>query len=145
MVVWDTAGMERMGSLTFHYYHQAHAVLLVYSLNDRTTFDNLGSWNEDAINYTKDTKRFLVATKNDIPQAEVDVGKERTKAFCKRNNISGSYSTSAITGKGVDEMFEHIVKTLHETVNPVPQPEDVWGVALQRKSGKKLSKCNGCH
>ena len=134
--------MERMGSLTFHYYHGAHAVLLVFALNDKTTFDQLSCWSDDVQKYSSnEVKRFLVAAKSDIAQDEVEVTKQAINTFCRNKNISDSYSISAKTGEGVDEMFHRVVKTLRESVSP--HTEDVWLFPFQSKPKRKQHKC-GC-
>lgn len=141
MVLWDTAGMERMGSLTFHYYHGAHAVLLVYALNDKTTFDSLSTWCDDAARYSpKEVKHFLVATKKDIEKDNIEVAEDRIKSFCKNKNITDSYYTSAKTGEGVEEMFQKVIATLCKSGDPFQNQEDVWALAFQAKP-KKKTKC----
>ena len=44
MTLWDTAGQERYRTLTSSYYRGAHAVLLVYSVNDRKSFTGAEHW-----------------------------------------------------------------------------------------------------
>ena len=44
LTVWDTAGQERFRTLTSSYYRGAHAVLLVYDVTRRDTFENLAEW-----------------------------------------------------------------------------------------------------
>ncbi|CAB4005488.1 ras-related Rab-30 isoform X1 [Paramuricea clavata] len=139
MILWDTAGMERMGSLTFHYYHGAHAVILVFALNDSTTFDSLTTWNDDASRYSSpEVKRFLVATKSDVEKDQVDVPKEKINSFCRNKNISEIYYTSAKTGDGIDEMFQSVMKSLSGSLDKQSQ-DDVWALAFPAKTKKKKS------
>ena len=44
MQIWDTAGQERFKTITETYYKGAAGVILVYSVTDRKTFQNLESW-----------------------------------------------------------------------------------------------------
>ena len=84
------------GSLTFHYYHGAHAVILVFALNDSTTFDSLGIWNDDTSRYSSsEVKRFLVGTKSDVDKDQIDVSKAKINSFCRNKNIAEIYYTSA--------------------------------------------------
>ncbi|KAJ4939731.1 hypothetical protein JOQ06_029168 [Pogonophryne albipinna] len=39
--IWDTAGQERFRSVTHAYYRDAHALLLLYDISSRTSFDNI--------------------------------------------------------------------------------------------------------
>ena len=140
MILWDTAGMERMGSLTFHYYHGAHAVILVFALNDVTTFDSISTWNDDASRYSSsEVKRFLVATKSDVEKSQVDVTKEKINSFCKNKDITEIFYTSAKTGDGIDEMFDTVMKYLSGSFEKQPN-DDVWTLAFPPKMRKK----NGC-
>jgi GTPase SAR1 family protein len=142
MVLWDTAGMERMGSLTFHYYHGAHAVILVFALNDASTLDSLGTWNEDASLYSSpETKRFLVATKSDVEKSQVDVSKEKINSFCRNKNITEIYYTSAKTGDGIEEMFESVMKYLSGSLDKRQSNDDVWTLAFPPKLRKPKKGC----
>jgi len=43
--IWDTAGQERFRSITRAYYRDAEALLLVYDVTNRSSFDNVKvSW-----------------------------------------------------------------------------------------------------
>ena len=42
--IWDTAGQEAFRSITKIFYRSADAVILGYSITDRSTFDNLKNW-----------------------------------------------------------------------------------------------------
>lgn len=42
--IWDTAGQESFKSITRSYYKGSIAVLLVYDITKRDSFDNLNKW-----------------------------------------------------------------------------------------------------
>ncbi len=44
MQIWDTAGQERFKTMTETYYKGAAGVVMVYSITDRKTFNNIESW-----------------------------------------------------------------------------------------------------
>jgi Ras-related protein Rab-8A len=44
MQIWDTAGQERFRTMTETYYKGAAGVVLVYSITDRKTFNNIENW-----------------------------------------------------------------------------------------------------
>lgn len=44
MQIWDTAGQQRFKTMTETYYKGAAGVVLVYSITDRKTFNNIESW-----------------------------------------------------------------------------------------------------
>ncbi|GCB79407.1 hypothetical protein scyTo_0021291, partial [Scyliorhinus torazame] len=38
--IWDTAGQERFRSVTHAYYRDAQALLLLYDITSKSSFDN---------------------------------------------------------------------------------------------------------
>ena len=135
--------MERMGSLTFHYYHGAHAVIMVFALNDSTTFDSLGIWNDDTSRYSSsEVKRFLVGTKSDVDKDQIDVSKAKINSFCRNKNIAEIYYTSAKTGDGVEEMFQSVMKSLSGSVLDRQSQDDVWMLGTFSSKTKKKKGCS---
>ena len=41
--IWDTAGQERFAAITTSYYRGTHAIMLVYDITNRESFDALGN------------------------------------------------------------------------------------------------------
>lgn len=50
--IWDTAGQERFHNVTRTYFRGAAAVLLVYDICDRESFDWLIKWRDQVVEYT---------------------------------------------------------------------------------------------
>lgn len=42
--IWDTAGQERFRAISSAYYRGAHAILIVFDMTNRQSFDDVGSW-----------------------------------------------------------------------------------------------------
>ena len=127
--VWDTAGMEQFRSMIKVFFNGAHAVLLVYDITRKESFDALEMWlhmvRESA---PPDVKIVLVGNKKDETEARqvsTDMGKE----YEKQNSLFDFVETSAKTGEGVIDMFKKLAKELFtEHEDFVPQT-----------AGKKLS------
>lgn len=65
--VWDTAGQERFRSISKLYYRGASAVILVYSIIDDASFDEMGRWlKEVKENLGDDIIVHVVGTKSDL-------------------------------------------------------------------------------
>ena len=47
--IWDTAGQERFHNVTRTYFRGAAAVLLVYDICDRESFDWLVKWRDQVV------------------------------------------------------------------------------------------------
>ena len=41
---WDTAGQERFKTITCNYYHGAHAIIVVYDVTDKESFNSVKNW-----------------------------------------------------------------------------------------------------
>lgn len=65
--IWDTAGQERFRSISKLYYRGASAVLLVYSIVDEQSFEEMGRWlMELKDNLGDDIVVHVVGTKSDV-------------------------------------------------------------------------------
>uniref|UniRef100_A0A8C5GPG0 small monomeric GTPase n=1 Tax=Gouania willdenowi TaxID=441366 RepID=A0A8C5GPG0_GOUWI len=42
--IWDTAGQERFRSVTHAYYRDANALLMLYDVTNKSSFDNIQAW-----------------------------------------------------------------------------------------------------
>ena len=47
--IWDTAGQDYYNAITRRYYKGADAALIVFSINDKESFENVKSWHEKVI------------------------------------------------------------------------------------------------
>jgi len=50
--VWDTAGQERYRAISAAYYRGAHAVLIVFDMTSKKSFDNVQYWFNEVKTYT---------------------------------------------------------------------------------------------
>ena len=65
--IWDTAGQERFRSISKLYYRGASAVLLVYSIVDEQSFEEMGRWlMELKSNVGEDVVVHVVGMKSDV-------------------------------------------------------------------------------
>jgi len=108
--LWDTAGQDRFRSIVHTYYRGAHAVMLVFALNDRESFDHLCEWTQDVQRFaTAGVPIVLIGNKADCPHGDVAVSDEEAEALAK--HLGGVYmKTSARTGGGVDEAFTEVLE-----------------------------------
>lgn len=68
--IWDTAGQERFRTIVSSYYRSSHAILVVYDITDRTSFNNIGFWLNEVKRYTTnngaDCAIIIVGNKVDL-------------------------------------------------------------------------------
>ena len=114
--IWDTAGQESFRSITKIFYRSADAVILGYSITDRTTFDNLKTWlREVREQCSHDVMLFLVGNKQDL-EVDREVTREMAQQFAKENGIKYSTETSAKSGINVNQLFFDAAKFLYNQI-----------------------------
>ncbi|CAD6221864.1 GSCOCG00005202001-RA-CDS [Cotesia congregata] len=112
----DDRRMERVASVTSSYYKFAEAAILVFALDNATSFHLLSQHLLDIVTYAENAKIFLCGNKNDIETNDPLVTDAEMEQFCEQchNLISATYKTSCKTGEGINEMFEDIAQHLVE-------------------------------
>lgn len=127
MDIWDTAGQERFRSMAGFYFRGCHYCILVFSLDDHESFDNLRIW-KDACEIAlerKSPRYFLVGNKLDKKRM---VSSEEIKQYCDKNKVVQYIETSAKNGDGVQELFDAVIAHLFKnasslpTIDPQPEP-----------------------
>eukprot|EP00300_Choanocystis_sp_HF-7_P025390 c2720_g1_i1.p1 GENE.c2720_g1_i1~~c2720_g1_i1.p1 ORF type:complete len:168 (-),score=39.60 c2720_g1_i1:91-594(-) len=116
----DTAGQEGFTSLTAQYMQFGQGFLVMYSVTDRTTFDEVENIiNEIARVKSRDnTPLILVANKCDLEKERV-VSMEQGKALADSLNLP-FYETSALYRLNVNEVFTHLVRNIWKDMNIDP-------------------------
>lgn len=110
----DTGGGERFRTLTSNFYRNASGAILMYSVEDRFTFENLQEWIENARDSIGDLDNFvwaLVGNKSDLP---LEIEHDTILARQEQLETELSFFTSAKTGENVAEAFERIIEAIHE-------------------------------
>ena len=108
--IWDTAGQERFRSLAKIFYQNAVAVILVYDITVRETFEQLQKYwiKEIEENAPTDIILALAANKSDMYENEL-VDLNEGKELARQLNAIFK-STSALNSKGIDDLFLSIGK-----------------------------------
>ena len=113
MYLHDTGGGERFRTLTSNFYRNADAAILMYSVEDQYTFENLQEWIENAQD-SVDLDNFvwaLVGNKCDLP---LEIEHDHILDKCEFLGTKLSFFTSAKTGENVQAAFEEIVEAIHD-------------------------------
>lgn len=79
--LWDTGGMERVASITSSYYKFAEAAILVFSLDNSTSFHILSQHLLDIVTYAENAKIFLCGNKSDLLEEVPQVTDSEIEAF----------------------------------------------------------------
>ncbi|KAG8041141.1 hypothetical protein G9C98_002129 [Cotesia typhae] len=139
--IWDTAGQERFRSVTHAYYRDAHALLLLYDVTNKTSYDNIRAWLGEIREYAQnDVVIMLLGNKSDC-------GNERVIKIEDGKRLADEYQvpfmeTSAKTGLNVELAFLAIAKQLkaRKSGNPDDTKFNVRDYVRQ-ESQQKRSTC----
>ncbi|XP_071131448.1 ras-related protein Rab-26-like isoform X7 [Mytilus edulis] len=135
--IWDTAGQERFRSITRAYYRDANALLLLYDVTNKASFDNIRAWLGEINEYAQeDVVIMLLGNKADMA-GERMIRTEDGEKLAKEYNVA-FMETSAKTGMNVDLAFMAVAKDLKmkKTRKPADPKFNVAEYVLQeRKSG----------
>ena len=86
--IWDTCGQEVYRSLINSFYRSSSLAILVYSIDNRNSFNHLEDWlNDIKTQSNPDTKIFLIGNKVDLEDKR-EISKEMGEKFCSDHNLS---------------------------------------------------------
>eukprot|EP00826_Nyctotherus_ovalis_P031347 TRINITY_DN2503_c0_g1_i5.p1 TRINITY_DN2503_c0_g1~~TRINITY_DN2503_c0_g1_i5.p1 ORF type:complete len:202 (+),score=53.56 TRINITY_DN2503_c0_g1_i5:96-701(+) len=103
-MIWDTAGQECYRSLASFYYKDSDAIILVYDITNRKSFESLNFWIEEIkSNADKDVLLTIAGNKSDAINEE-KVETSEVMEFAKISNAS-FFLVSAKENSNVVEMY----------------------------------------
>ncbi|XP_065065964.1 ras-related protein Rab-26-like isoform X1 [Rhopilema esculentum] len=109
--IWDTAGQERFRSITHAYYRDAHALLLLYDVSSRKSFENSRAWLSEIQEYaTGEVVVMLLGNKADLAKEKV-VKREEGAKLAKDFQVP-FLETSAKSGMNIELAFEAAAREL---------------------------------
>lgn len=111
--IWDTAGQEQFRSITRSYFRNVDAVVLVYDITNRRTFESIPRWLDDVDHFTtKPVLKILVGNKYDLEQSRRVTYNEAADYACDHGMVITE--TSAKTRKGIQNCFEKTANLLRD-------------------------------
>ena len=122
-ILWDLAGQPSFESVRKHYYQGAQGIILVYSIVDRTSFDNASKWLVEAYKYMGELPpTVVVANKVDLrrkyPSTQTvttEEGINFTEYFHEKMEVPTVFrETSALTGENIHDTFQQILRMMAE-------------------------------
>ena len=153
IILTDTAGQERYLAITKSYFTGSNAVLLLYSVVDKKTFNHLNEWMKkikEMIGNYEDNKYlvFLMGTKSDVVETDESlrqVTEKEAMDFCDKNDIEwfDEWSSKVTTEEKFKELLVKIATKLYETIG-YNKIERQTLSTLQKKKVKKNKKHCGC-
>ena len=136
-LIWDTAGEDRMKTMTYSYYRGCHVILVVYDVTERKSFQNVTTWVECIEKFAKsNVLKILVGNKTDLEDKRV-VTTEEGKKLAMDNGLK-YYEISALKITGLHEMFEDVAKEYVEIYEQKAYKN------FQLKKNEIVKKKKGC-
>ncbi|XP_038619859.1 ras-related protein Rab-26 [Tachyglossus aculeatus] len=117
--IWDTAGQERFRSVTHAYYRDAHALLLLYDVTNKASFDNIQAWLAEIQEYAQQGA-VLMLLGNKVDSAQDRAVRREDGEKLARGYEVPFMETSAKTGLNVDLAFMAIAKELRYRSGQLP-------------------------
>ena len=112
--IWDTCGQEVYRSLISSFYNNSSLALIVYSIDNEDSFNNLEFWlNELKTKGNPDINIFLIGNKADLEDNR-KISKEAGQEFVGNNKLKLFLETSAKTGFNAQNIFIEAAKLLYE-------------------------------
>lgn len=69
--IWDTAGQERFRTITVSYFKGAQAMILVYDITERKSFENISGWISQVKEYADEgVQLVLVGNKCEVAEEQ---------------------------------------------------------------------------
>lgn len=109
--IWDTAGQERFRSVTHAYYRDAHALLLLYDVTNKTSFDNTRAWLGEINEYAQDDVVIMLIGNKADATVERQVAYEDGERLAREYGVA-FMETSAKTGTNVELAFMAVAREL---------------------------------
>ena len=106
LIIWDTAGQERFKSLAKNIFKGAQGILLMYSIDKKSSFKAIKDW-LNSIKERTDIKKvglLIIGNKCDLPEEKREVDQEMVDTFKEKEKID-IIEGSAKNNINVNEAF----------------------------------------
>jgi Ras-related protein Rab-1A len=121
--IWDTAGQERFRTITSAYYRNGDAIIIVYDVCKRESFDHVRDWLNEINRYSNDGALILlIANKSD--RTDRVVSEEEGRRLARELGVS-IIETSAKTADNVDAAFVRLAEQLIQKQAIVKRAKEV--------------------
>jgi len=107
--IWDTAGQEKFKSISIQYVKNCLGIILVYSILDSKTLENIDNWINEIKEKKNNDKVFmvLIGNKCDLEDERV-VSKKEGEKFANKHNLK-LFECSAKKRINVNEAFDYLI------------------------------------
>ena len=141
--IWDTAGHEKFRTITTSYYKSAHAIIILYDITQKASFDHIRNWITEIDKFGKQgVLKVIVGNKLDMENNR-KITKEVAENLALKYGIK-LWEVSAKDNTNIEEMFLDTIKTLLEKNSKIISEGSsiVTNIQLNKNvKNKKNKKC----
>lgn len=155
LTFWDTVGQERFKSIPRKYFQNADGVLLLFDINDKTTFEEISNWmdkvNEDTYKTTEgDTEEitgkripvYIIGNKIDLLENEKEEISKKEKDDLAKKLGAKYYEVSCKWNLNIEEVTSRIIFDTIKTLRPRSKTIVLTKQSVNMKT--PLEKKGGC-
>ena len=123
ITLFDTAGQERYRAITKTYFRDSQGIVLIYSINNSTTFEHVRMWLESIKESLNDWKKsrymvMLVGNKYDIIEEDMEQRQvliEEAQRICMEQGIywGGEISAKTFSIDEIKEVFNKFMTKIY--------------------------------
>ena len=138
--IWDTSGQEQYHSITNLFINGSDIVILVYSIDSKSSFTGLDFWYNSVMEKLGNDNFILaiVGSKSDLALEE-QVSEEEGKKFAEEKKAKFKLVSVKIDLKGINTLFDSLMDEYISISKNKNQSEKV--VVSKPKKSKKKKLC----
>ena len=141
--IWDTAGHEKFRTITTSYYKSAHAIIILYDITQKASFDHIRNWLTEIDKFGKQgVLKVIVGNKLDMENNR-KITKEAAENLALKYGIK-LWEVSAKDNTNIEEMFLDTIKTLLEKNSKIISEGSSMATNIQLNKNVKNKKSKKC-
>ena len=143
MQIWDTAGHEKFRTITTSYYKSAQAIIILYDITQKSSFDHIRNWITEIDKFGKQgVLKVIVGNKLDLENNR-KISKEDAENLALKYGLK-LWEVSAKDNTNIEEMFVDTIKTLLEKNSKIISESSSMGNNLKLNKNIKNKKNKKC-
>ena len=143
MQIWDTAGHEKFRTITTSYYKSAQAIIILYDITQKSSFDHIRNWITEIDKFGKQgVLKVIVGNKLDLENNR-KISKEDAENLALKYGLK-LWEVSAKDNTNIEEMFVDTIKTLLEKNSKIISESSSMGNNIKLNKNIKNKKNKGC-
>ena len=143
MQIWDTAGHEKFRTITTSYYKSAQAIIILYDITQKSSFDHIRNWITEIDKFGKQgVLKVIVGNKLDLENNR-KITKEAAENLALKYGVK-LWEVSAKDNTNIEEMFLDTIKTLLEKNSKIISEGSSMANNIQLNKDTKNKKKKKC-